>query len=857
MQPCDDFLACQTWRRELQTERQSLAQRYRHDGRARDYLNRHSLLIDGYIRTIWDALALEQQASLLAVGGYGRGQLFPCSDIDLLILLPAAPDALLTDTLTRFVGLLWDIGLEVGHSVRTVAECLSESQADLTVETTLLENRLLCGNPVLFTELNQATARVRDPLRFLEGKLIEQTQRHNRLFSGTSNLEPNLKDSPGGLRDLHTIIWLARAIGLGSSWDMLVQKDILTPTEARMLRISERQLEKLRIELHLQAKRREDRLIFDLQQQTALAMGYADAPQRRASEEMMQAYYKASRMVSQLSGILLPNIRALLFCPLPRVTIDIDSRFYRVNDMLGIHGNDVFEDDPGAILEAFLHMQRHPELTGMAPRTLRALWRARRHINERFRRNRHNRALFLQMFRENGLTHTLRRMNLYGVLGKYLPAFGRIIGRMQHDLFHVYTVEEHILMVVRNLRRFAVPAFNHEYPLLSRLITSFERPEVLYIAGLFHDIAKGRGGDHSQLGTVDAAEFCQTHGLSFEDRELIVWLVREHLSMSTVAQKQDIYDPETVLHFAETVGNPRRLAALYLLTVADIRGTSPKIWNGWKAKLLEDLYHATLRVLESGGEVDCQSVISERQAQARAELRLNALPEGVEMRLWQQLDTVYFLRHDVRTIAWHARVLNRLVDSPTPIVKARMSESREGIEVLVYTPDQSTLFSRICAFFGRTHYSIADARVHTTRHGYALDTFHVFIPEHHADDYRAMINFIEFELAQRLLSGETAAVTKSGRIDRHLKHFPIQPQVSLHPDDKALYYVLSIVAGDRPGLLARISQVLAEHRFGVHSAKIMTLGSRVEDSFLLSADGGSDDKSLLALESALTQALQL
>ncbi len=857
MSACDGFAQCQLWRQQLQQGRQALAERYRQHREPRDYLSRHAALIDTLLTGIWHALELGARASLVAVGGYGRGQLFPASDIDLLILLPDNHDDALDETLSRFVGILWDIGLEVGHSVRTHDECLTEARADITVETTLLENRLLAGDPGLHGTLIAALEKSREPLRFLEGKLLEQQQRHNKSLAGTSNLEPNIKESPGGLRDLHTILWLARAIGLGSSWQMLVERDVITPSEARMLRVSERELERLRIELHLQARRREDRLIFDLQQQTAQAIGYADASARRASEEMMQAYYKASRTVSQLSGVLLPNLRALIFCPLPRVVRELDERFYTVNDLLGIRRPDVFEEDPGAILDAFLHLQRHPELTGMAPRTLRALWRARRHINERFRRQIRNRERFVQIFRESGLTHTLRRMNLYGVLGKYLPAFGRIIGRMQHDLFHAYTVDMHILMVVRNLRRLAVPAFNHEYPLLSRLIGDFERPETLYIAALFHDIAKGRGGDHSLLGTVDAAEFCQTHGLPFEDRELVVWLVREHLTMSAVAQKQDIYDPATVVAFAEIAATPRRLTALYLLTVADIRGTSPKVWNSWKAKLLEDLYHATLRVLEHGGQVDRESVVDERKAQARTELRLRAIPDGAETRLWQTLDTVYFLRHEASTIAWHARVLGRSVDSAEPVVRARLAATRDGIEVLVYTHDAPELFARICAFFGRTHYSIADARVHTTTQGYALDTFHVFIPEHHEDDYRDMINFIEFELAAALMRGDALPPPRGGRLDRHLRHFPIQPQVSLQPDDSPRRYVLSIVAGDRPGLLARVTALLSAYRFSVHSAKIMTLGSRVEDAFLLRADGADDDKTLLALEGELIAALQL
>nr|WP_199064356.1 [protein-PII] uridylyltransferase [Chromobacterium sp. ASV5] len=846
------------WRQSLAAKRQQLAERYRQERNPQAYLESHSQAVDEALQALWREAGLESDACLIAVGGYGRGQLFPHSDIDLLILLSAPPTPAQAENIGQFVSLLWDIGLEIGHSVRTVDECLSEAAADITVETNLLEQRLLAGPEGIWLRLQRQLEAQRDPLAFFEGKTLEQQQRHTRHFGVSNNLEPNLKESPGGLRDLHTILWISKAIALGNDWDALAGRGILTLAEARLIKHSERQLQKLRINLHLLARRREDRLIFDLQQQLGLSCGLSDTPAKRASEQAMQLYFRAAKTVNQLNGILLPNLRGRIYSQAPRVTRNINEHFNVINGMLGVRQPDVFVKHPEAIFEAFLTLQRHPELSGFAPRMLRALWHARSQINERFRKDPRNQALFLQMFREPaGLTRCLRRMNLYGVLGKYLPNFARIIGQMQHDLFHVYTVDEHILMVVRNLRRFAISAFNHEYPFMSRLIADFERPELLYLAGLFHDIAKGRGGDHSQLGMADAEAFCQQHGLDAEDTALIVWLVRHHLTMSSVAQKEDIYDPETVQRFAELVETPRRLAALYLLTVADIRGTSPKVWNAWKAKLLEDLYHATLRVLSRGGEIDIASEMEARQNLARAQLRLHAMPEGVEKALWAQLDTVYFLRHEAREIAWHARILNRFLHTAEPIVRARLSDDHEGIQVLIYTPDKPELFARACCFFGRTHYSIADAKVYTTRHGYALDTFHVFVPEHHDGDYRDMINFIEFELAASLRQDGPLQLPSSGRISRHLKHFPIAPQVLIRPDDKDNYYVLSIVAGDQPGLLARIAKTLSDYQVSVQSAKIMTLGSRAEDSFLISGQALKDDKSALALEAALLTALRV
>jgi [protein-PII] uridylyltransferase len=850
-------LQCRLWRGALNEERRRLAEAYGGNRNPLAYLKGHSLAVDQLIREQWQSLALGEEAAVVAVGGYGRGQLFPQSDIDLLILLPEENDSL-NERVSLMISQMWDSGIEVGHSVRTVAECLSEAAGDITIETNLLENRLIAGDAVLHATMTQAMEKQRNALAFFEGKLLEQQQRHNRYFGSANNLEPNIKESPGGLRDLQTIQWISKAIALGDNWDALVRRGILTLPEARLIKHGEKQLQKLRIDLHLLARRREDRLIFDLQQQMGQAWGFEDKPGQRASEQVMQLYYRAARTVSQLNGILLPNLRARIFSQIPRRTENLNKSFFSVNGLLDIRHADVFERYPTAILDAFLMLQRHPELSGFAPRALRALWHARARINERFRHDPVNRALFIEILRSPGLTHCLRRMNLYGVLGKYLPKFGRIVGQMQHDLFHVYTVDEHILMVVRNLRRYAVSEFNHEYPYLSRLMNDFDRPEVLYVAGLFHDIAKGRGGDHSTLGIPDAREFCQSHGLSEQDTELVAFLVAQHLTMSTTAQKQDIYDPETVHRFADVVGDARHLTALYLLTTADIRGTSPKVWNAWKAKLLEDLYHATLRLLMRGGEIDADSELEERKSQARAMLRLHALPEKVEEKLWKELDTVYFLRHEAREIAWHARLLNRLVDSATPVVKARLSDDREGIQVLVYTPDQPALFARLCAFFGRASYSIADAKVYTTRHGYALDTFHVFIPEHHEGDYRDMINFIEFELAGCLnRPGEDVALPASGRISRHLKHFPITPQVVVRADDKGAYRVLSLVAGDRPGLLARIAGVLSRHDINVHSAKIMTLGGRVEDSFQISGPGLGDDRIIVELETELIEALSV
>jgi [protein-PII] uridylyltransferase len=667
-----------------------------------------------------------------------------------------------------------------------------------------------------------------------------------------------VKDSPGGRRDLQTILWIARAAGLGRSWSELATNGLMTGAEARDVARHERLIDDLRIRLHYLAGRREDRLVFDVQTALARELGLADTPARRASEQLMQRYYRAAKSIRQINVILLQNLHARLF-PAQVAVQPIDERFQAVDELLDVRDEEIFAREPGAMLEAFLLLQRHPELKGMSATTLRALWRNRHRVDPAFRRDPANRQRFMAILSEpRGVTHELRRMNQYGILGRYLPAFGRIVGQMQHDLYHVYTVDEHILMVVRNLRRFTESQHAHEYPLCSRLIADFARPEVLYLAALFHDIAKGRGGDHSKLGSADARRFCRRHGLDLEDARLVAWLVEQHLTMSMTAQKQDIHDPAVVAAFAARVQTERRLAALYLLTVADIRGTSPKVWNAWKAKLLEELFHATLAQLSGASAArTLDDSLEARRREAARQLRLYAVPQDAEQALWRKLDNVYFQRHSADEIAWHARQLYFRADAAEPLVKARLSRSGVGLQVMIYLPDQKALFARICGFFGRERLSILDAKIYTTRHGYALDTFTVHDPGNPNAAYRAAISYVEFELKRILAEAKELEPPSVGRVSRHLKHFPLTPEVSLFPDDKGTHYILEIVAGDRPGLLARIAYTLAAANVNVESARINTLGERAEDVFLLDGARLHDDTALLKLETALYDQLRL
>ena len=846
--------SCARWKSRLAEQRSALAQRYLARRSPSDLLRRHRLLIDGLLKNVWQHLALPQTLALVAAGGYGRGQLFPYSDVDLMVLLPHAADAATTRKIEVFISILWDIGLEVGPSVRTVEECVELSGQDVTVQTNLLEARLLTGHRKLFRHLEKEFARALDAQRFCNAKQLEQELRHARYHD--TNLEPNLKEVAGGLRDLHNILWISKAAGIGTRWSDLVKRDIITRREATLLRKNESFLQNLRIRLHYLAGRREERLLFDVQTALATQMGLRDTTHRRASEHLMQRFYRAAMEISQLNTIVLQNLGAQIFPPRVRASRAINERFHIRNELLEASDEGLFRRKPGAMLEAFVLLQQHHELKGMTASTLRALWRASSQINPQFRRDPANRELFMQILRSpTRVLRALTRMNQYGVLGRYIPAFGRIVGQMQHDLYHVYTVDAHILKVVRNLRRFAVPDLVHEFPLCSRMMRDFAHPELLYLAGLFHDIAKGRGGDHSALGKLDAARFCRAHGLPRENVQLVAWLVENHLTMSMTAQKQDLSDPEVINAFAVRVGNDRRLVALYLLTVADIRGTSPKVWNAWKGKLLEDLFLATRGRL-SGVARSLDSSLQQRQDEAKAKLRLYAISEQAHEKLWTQLDVSYFLRHDPGEIAWHTRLLNYRVETPTPVVKARLSPAGEGLQVMIYVRDQKDLFARICSFFERSSYSIMDAKIYTTRHGYALDTFEINDPNTRKPQYRDLVGYIEYELGQRLLNQTALEPPTRGRISRQLKHFPISPEVSIEADERGQYKVLQIIAGDRPGLLSRVARCLVDYQINLHTAKINTLGNRAEDVFLINGAALNDPKTVVKLESDLLRQLQ-
>ncbi len=840
-------------RDQLKQGNEALIASYRKTANAGQLLKGRTRLVDTVLRELWKQLGMPKTMSLVAVGGYGRGELYPASDVDLLLLAPEGLEPASAAKIETLIGLFWDIGLDVGHSVRTPEQCLEEASRDITVQTALLEARYLSGSRKLFSELEKQLGTQIDPLTFLKAKQLEQAQRYSRHNDTPYSLEPNCKESPGGQRDLQIIMWAARTRGLGRPWRDLAAHGLATNEEVRQLKRAEEFLRQVRVRLHLLVGRREDRLLFDHQEGLAKAFGLAKTPTKRASEVLMQRYYRNAKLVTQLNTLVVQNLESELLPPKqikPRV---IDKEFQMVSDLLDLRNPALFEQQPTAVLRAFVTMQQHHELKGMTASTLRALWQARKSINAKFRNTPENRQLFIQIFQQEHLIHELRRMNQYDILGHYIPAFGRIVGQMQHDLFHVYTVDQHIMQVVRNLRRFSMTEFAHEYPLCTRLITAFNDRWLLYVAALFHDIAKGRGGDHSTLGMTDARRFCREHGLSNENTALVVFLVKTHLTMSTIAQKQDLSDPAIINAFARIVKNERRLTALYLLTVADIRGTSPKVWNAWKGKLLEDLYRATLQRLRGKAPLEMAG-LAERQEEARRLLRARGLASDIESPLWQHLDTAYFLRHDADEIAWHTRMLYFRPTATTPVVLARDNPIGEGLQVMVYIPDQPDLFARLCGYFAKLGYSIYDAKIHTTQHGYALDSFVLFDPLDQLP-YRDMIALIEHDLVELLKNPPPLEEPVRGRLSRHVKNFPVQPQIEIRADERGNRYLMSITASDRPGLLFAVARTLAQHGIAVQTAKIATLGERVEDSFLITGDELSKTSTLVRLEQELLDVL--
>lgn len=795
-------------------------------------------VVDLVLREAWRLHSIPETASwaLVAVGGYGRGELHPCSDIDILLLVAEAPEPQARSVVEKLLAFLWDIGLEVGHSVRTVAECAQESAADVTVMTTLLEARLLAGNADLLADMRTALGpdRIWPVKEFFEAKVREQAERHERAHDTAYNLEPNVKTGPGGLRDIQTIVWVAKRQFGCDTFDGLASHGFLTTAELRRLKQARAFLWKIRFGLHLLAGRREDRLLFDNQIRLAKTFGYEDASYTLAVEQLMQRYYRTAMDVSLLNELLLQLFREAILSP-SGPPLPLNARFQVRNGSLEAVRDDVFVRTPSALLELFVLLQQHPEINGVRASTMRAVARSLWVIDEEFRQNPRHHRLFLEIFRaRTGVTQELRRMNNYGVLGRYIPAFGRVVGRMQYDLFHAYTVDAHTLFVVSNLRRFTLPRYDHELPEASRVMQQLPKPEVAYLAALFHDIAKGRGGDHSELGAVDAEAFCLEQGLSPYDARLVAWLVRNHLELSLTAQKQDIADPQVISAFARKVGDETHLDYLYVLTCADVRGTNPKLWNSWKASLFHDFYARVKRALRRGLEspIEQDQLVRETQDAARRILAEGGVA-GVEQ-VWGRFSPGYFLQHSPEEVAWHTRLIaEREPGSNEPLVALDARSVRGTTAVLIFTRPRRHGFARTTAVLDQLGLNIVDARITPTGDGFSLALYHVLEEDGAPITDSDRQEEIEQALWRSLQGPEDAApsVMRRGRRQVHSFHTPTQ--ISLSVDEPNRRSVLELTAGDRPGLLCDVGKVLMEERIELHAAKIMTVGERAEDVFYI------------------------
>ncbi len=795
-------------------------------------VHQQSHFVDEVLQFLWKKhLAAETTLSLIAVGGYGRGELHPHSDVDLLVLLDdsvaEAPPAALSDFLTQ----LWDIGLEIGHSVRTISECRQQAEDDITIATNLLEARLLSSNQQLFEQLQQLTVsnKTWDTRLFYERKKQEQIQRHHKYNDTGNNLEPNLKESPGGLRDIQVINWVAQQHFDVRNLQGLKSKGFLAESEFDILQQARRFLWRVRFALHHQAGRKQEKMMIDHQRELAKQLGYADTNNRMAVEHFMKDYYRTVRAVGQMNALLLQLFEEnIILADEPRDIEPINRRFQSHNGYLETINSGMFAYYPYALLEVFLILQQHPHIKGIRASTIRQIHAHLHLIDERFRADIKNRSLFMEIIRQpKGVTHEFRRMNQLGVLGAYLPEFGRIVGQMQHDLFHAYTVDEHTLFLVGNLRRFSCSEFKDEFPLCSEVFYQLPKPELLYIAGIYHDIAKGRGGDHSILGVKDAEKFCTQHNLSDYDTSVVTFLVRQHLAMSSTAQKKDLEDPEVIQDFAELVGSVNRLNYLYLLTVADIRATNNNLWNGWRDSLLKQLYHSTHQWLE---HTEAQAKSTQEKSHKKYQLALDKLtemgwpPQDITT-LWHSYDLDYFLRHSVEEIVWQT---NGRLENPEqePLILVRPHNEKQTLELFIYAQNRQGLFAAMTASLEQLQLNILDAKINISGDDSALNTFIINGAQQRYED---IITAVSKQLARK----ELTSGYKPQLMPRTTKLFKTEPVIKFSTNQQQNHTVMELYTHDRPGLLSAVAQVFLAYQIQVINAKMVTLGDQVEDVFFI------------------------
>lgn len=824
----------------IKAHSEALATQFKTGTDITELLIKKTEFVDEILIACWqEFIDNNEDASLVAVGGYGRMEMHPGSDIDILILVQPDARERLQKGFVDFFTFLWDIGLKPGQSVRTQDECLQIAKEDITVITNLMESRPLCGSHALFEQLTLEIqpSKIWPTADFFAAKASEQKARHAKYNDTAYNLEPNIKEGPGGLRDIQTIAWVTQRHFSTRSFEELVRRGYLIDSEFEELMQSQHFLWRIRFALHTHTGRCEDRLLFDYQKPLADALGYRDNATGIAVEQMMQQYYKAIMKLERLNEMLLQLFReALLDGDKQIEIITINERFQARNNLIETVDSHVFNRTPTGLLEIFLILQKNAQITGVRAATIRLIRENLHLIDDAFRDNEQAQKLFMAILRQpTGITHQLRRMNRYGVLAAYMPDFANIVGRMQYDLFHIYTVDEHTLFLIRNLRRFALKKHYNELPFCNDIFEVIPKPELLFLAGLLHDIAKGKGGDHSLLGEKIAYQFCTKHHLSQYDTRLVTGLVRNHLIMSMTAQRKDINDPDVIHEFAKKMGTEEFLNYLYLLTVADIRATNNSLWNSWKDSLLRTLYRETRRALRRGlqNPFDRTDEIQSHQNQAHNSLLKLGLDEKTIKRVWAETSADYFLRNSVEECIWHTLAIASCPDSNLPLVFLRPVSKRGGVEIFVYAKSSYDLFAVTTATLDQLGLDILDARIMTTSGGYVLNSFQVL--EQNGEKIGDLVreHAISSKLRQRLLAPEDSSLIVTRRTDRQLKHFKTATQVIYHSSSQNGCTVLELISTNRPGMLSIIGQVFSQLNIQIKNAKIATIGERAEDIFYI------------------------